>query len=181
MYHHLGLDSLLPEVSGTILQAPVSDRECLSVLKPDLDVASTLNPPPGSTLDSFVPPELSKLWGTQAGITYRRWRSIAATPDSDEINFEENEDFFSSDMSAERWSNVLKPVKTPLLVLLGEDDEAYPPEVRADNVLSLFRQALGPGRWHKESRVIPAANHSVDDATARQTMFRAIKTFLNDL
>lgn len=145
------------------------------------DTPSPLIPSPPSTEQDFIPRKLSDLWGAKAGITYRRWNSLLAKPASDEIDLDNSEDFFSSDMSEARWKNVFAPVESPLLVLLSEKDEAYPPHVDVTKLLPMFKTALGEGRWNDESRVVPGATHAVDGEAPRRLLFEAVTRFVQKL
>lgn len=180
-YHHMLRSFPMPKINASILQAPVSDRECLHAMAPDLDVPSPLQPPEGSSLDSFIPRHLSSLWGTRSGITYKRWNSITAKAESDAIDLAACEDFFSSDMSETRWRNVFEPVKTPMLVLLSDRDESYPSHVAADDMLAKFRKALGEDRWSQDSRVLKDADHAVTEEEARVALIESVTAFLKRL
>lgn len=184
-YHHLLKKVFFRSLAGSIIQAPVSDREIGQHMldeEPELkDTPSPLVPSPPATDLDFIPHRLSELWGATAGITYRRWNSLLAKPSTNEIDLDQSEDFFSSDMSPARWKNVFAPVESPLLVLLSEKDEAYPPSVDVEKLMPMFKEALGNERWNKESRIVPGATHAVDSDSARKMLLEAVTRFVQQL
>lgn len=178
-YAHQLLRSSVRSVTATILQAPVSDREFVAANMPD--VPAPLNPPEGATLDDFVPADLSQRWGAKAGVTYRRWNSLTAKPEGDEVDLDTSEDVFSSDLSDARWRNVFAPFDAPVLVLLGDKDHSYPSGVEPSKLLERFRVALGEERFSKDSVVLKGANHAVEGEAARKVMIETIGRFLQAL
>ncbi|ORY63812.1 hypothetical protein BCR35DRAFT_355022 [Leucosporidium creatinivorum] len=184
-YSHLLLRSSVRSITATILQAPVSDREPWEAHAKesglDKEYPSPLIPSPPATLDYFIPPVLSKLCGAKAGITYRRWNSLTAKTESDEVDIEASEDFFSSDNSEARWASAFAPVETKVLVLLSEKDESYGSHVDPRKLLPMFRKALGEERWAEQSRIIEGADHAIEQAPQRKVMIEAVTSFVRTL
>lgn len=167
--------SSIPPIAGAILQAPVSDREYLSLAIPNLE--ATLDPSQPS--NATIPPSLSD----SPRVTYKRWRSLAAVPVSDEVDIDASEDFFSSDLTTTRLENVFAPVNAKLLILLSEEDESYPNFVK-NKLLEVFEQFQSSleAKWKsEESGILKGAGHAVHEEDGRREMFEKVKNFLNAL
>ncbi|BGP32783.1 hypothetical protein JCM10296v2_004567 [Rhodotorula toruloides] len=154
----------MPPLDGIILQAPVSDREWPSIASL-VSTTSHLLTEADLDLDAFVPPSWSSLFGTSAGVTYRRWMSLALPAPSDDVKLDESEDFFSSDLSDTRLTNVFGAVDCPLLIVLSGKDETYPEDVKAHfpALLERFRKAA-EGRCSAASGIVQGAAHDLKDA-----------------
>lgn len=120
-----------PAVDGVILQAPVSDREALSTTLPEafLHEANQLALKmcrEGKDKDC-LPNRLTKPGFGRIGITARRWVDIA----SPAPNHDDADDYFSSDLSAERLKNTFGklPASSPLLILYSGNDSGTPDSV----------------------------------------------------
>ncbi|GAA6002983.1 hypothetical protein JCM10207_001929 [Rhodosporidiobolus poonsookiae] len=182
-YLHLhGLKSF-PNLAGVILQAPVSDREAIQAYFPDV-LPSTPRPEPGTDLAAFVPHAWSSKFWTRGGVTYKRWWSLAAKPDTDEINLDESEDFFSSDLSPQRYKNVFAPLAAPILFLLGDKDMTYPPAVR-DNLpeqLERLKTALPDHKLFSPlSAVLAGAGHQVAEEAPQAILVEKVVEFVKAL
>lgn len=167
-------------VTGAILQAPVSDRQLLENELPEL--ASTLEPPTGQSLDSCVPSRLSAPFGPHP-ITYKRWKSLAGGPTTARADVSESEDFFSSDLEDGYLRSVFEPVNVPMLIVLGEQDEAYPDHVKQglDQLLGRFQSSLLKDSRSAESCVIKGANHNLSEVATQEEFVRLVTTFLGRL
>lgn len=156
--------SNFPPLDGIILQAPVSDREWPAIASLVSMTSHLLDSSADLDLEAFVPPSWSSLFGTSAGVTYRRWMSLAFPAPSDRVNLDESEDFFSSDLSDTRLSNVFGAIDCPLLIVLSGEDETYPAEVKRNlpTLLERFRKAA-EGRCSALSGIVEGAAHDLKD------------------
>ncbi|KAM0789170.1 hypothetical protein ACM66B_000018 [Microbotryomycetes sp. NB124-2] len=178
-----------PNISGIILQAPLSDREFVLATAPKnlLPLIVTqypgLSPHPGQTYQDFVDKRLSDLFGTKLGVTYARWNSLTSKAESDKVNWD-NEDYFSSDMSIKRWRNVFEHVRkeqTSTMVVLGGKDEGYAKGVdTAEKLWTRFKDAVD-AQMSQHSFINKESDHAVSDDSSRQQLFEAVARFINDL
>ncbi|BGP25304.1 hypothetical protein Rt10032_c04g1890 [Rhodotorula toruloides] len=180
-YAHLSSrhPSSIPPLDAIILQAPVSDREWPAIASLVSTTQHLLSRETDLDPDAFVPPSWSQLFGTGAGVTYRRWISLALPAPSDKVNLGESEDFFSSDLSDARLANVFGAVECPLLIALSGADETYPYEVKANlpNLLQRFRRAA-EDRWSGLSRIVEGAAHNLADEKHAGEFASAVVEFL---
>ncbi|KAK4057145.1 hypothetical protein OIO90_001640 [Microbotryomycetes sp. JL221] len=194
-YCHLNAQepNAAPPVEGIILQAPVSDREFIintapiSIVPLLITQYPGLRPHPGQTYSDFVDRRLSNLFGTKLGITYTRWNSLVSKAESDKITWA-NEDYFSSDMTTKRWSNVFEPMRqnnTRTLIVLSGKDESYGPTAdltKVDKLKGLFGNALSSqGSGGQNVVVLPEADHAVSDEDSRSRLFETVTNFLSQL
>ncbi|CAK7240649.1 MAG: hypothetical protein STHCBS139747_002095 [Sporothrix thermara] len=164
------------EVNAFILQAPVSDRQCLvPYFKPgehEMTVAATEKMIKEGKEDEIVPrefmPEMIK-----APHSAYRWHSL--------ISFNGDDDFFSSDLPDERlagdWSQFTKPV----LVLTSEKDECVPATVDVPKNVARWKSFCPSGLFSELSDPIPGAGHTVDPAESRAWMADRVTSFLKSL
>ncbi|GAA6032633.1 hypothetical protein JCM8097_004853 [Rhodosporidiobolus ruineniae] len=179
-YLHLRQPSSLPSLDGVILQAPVSDREPLEHWYPgQADL-----PPSLENMDDFIPSSQSKIYFTCGGIRARRWKSLTAKPDTDVVDIDVSEDFFSSDLSDARLANVFRPLACPLLTLLGGNDGAYPPHVKEKlpELLGRFKAACPEAKlWSEQSGIIPGGSHNLEEEEGAKVMVDRVVKFVQGL
>ncbi|GAA6049746.1 hypothetical protein JCM3770_004438 [Rhodotorula araucariae] len=173
-YLHASRD--FPELAGVVLQAPVSDREIEDVQKLvnsiDRDTPAPADP------DSFVPPAWSNLFHCKSGVTYARWRSLTVKPDTDAVDLDVSEDFFSSDLSDTRLRNVFAPVTCPLLVVLSGNDSSYPPHVKRALPALLERFRTAAPALSPQSTILEGAGHTLGAGTHADAFAERVVAFV---
>lgn len=193
-----------PAVDGAILQAAVSDRECLAMMRQGdpavedayeeclrISLNSEAEHPSGKI--SILPPELTSLLGwPRAHVSCKRFLSLASPfspvrPDLD--------DLFSSDLSyhslhktfgAVGASGKLKPNDagvTSILILLSAEDECTPPTAIKDFMIGSWQLALGSGnvRIAPDSGVIEGASHNVKEHRAQFNLAERVLKYMDQV
>ncbi|GAA5971041.1 hypothetical protein JCM11641_004123 [Rhodosporidiobolus odoratus] len=183
-YIHLqrGDPASFPPLAGIILQAPVSDREIVEVALPH--ILPQNNPQPADLdLSSYIPSAWSNEWPINSGITWQRYLSLVSKPTLDDINLEESEDFFSSDLSDARLENVFAPLSCPLLALLSGNDSSYPDSVKAKlpELLERFKRATPGGKWSPLSGIVEGASHDVSQEGSAEVLVQKVVDFVRGL
>lgn len=190
-----------PPVHGAILQAAVSDREYLAMMReldPDVQqayekcVRIALDSTTGTHQDtvSMLAPDLASVFGFSRGlISYQRFLSLASpsSPEQPELD-----DLFSSDLSTETLSKTFGAVGTSpfvdkvktkerqVLVLLSADDECYPETVNKEELFQRWKSALkaGGALMAGSSGIIAGASHNVKQPEAQLDLTDRILTYL---
>ena len=191
-----------PSIDGAILQAPVSDREALAMMrKLDPDIQQAYDECLHIALDSeaendqgkvcTLPPELASVLGFSRGlISCKRFLSLASpsSPERPELD-----DLFSSDLSSETLgktfgavgtSPFLDTVKTKereVLVLLSANDECYPQTVDKEVLYQRWESALkaGGALMAASSGIIAGASHNVKQHEAQFDLTGRILRYLD--
>lgn len=179
-FHH---QPTLSSINGIILQAPVSDREILEHSLPNLP--SIL--PHISESQKYVTPTVLSVIGTGEGpaVTTKRFKSLAQRPKGDEIDVEDSEDYFSSDLTDDRLKNVFKPVTVPLLMIMSGKDQYVPPHVK-ERMVELGDRFVKAAKSRSERGeetnlvIIEEANHQIDDEKDRDQLIQVLKAFLKE-
>ncbi|ERS99090.1 uncharacterized protein SPSK_04438 [Sporothrix schenckii 1099-18] len=165
-----------PEVSGFILQGPVSDRECLvPYFKPgehDMTVAATEGMIKEGKADVIVPPEYMPEMITAPHSAYR-WHSL--------VSFNGDDDFFSSDLPDERLADAWSQFTKPVLVLPSEKDECVPKTIDVPKNVARWKSFCPPGVFSEFSGSIPGASHAVEQPDAQLWVADRVTKFLKSL
>ncbi|GMG56511.1 unnamed protein product [Ambrosiozyma monospora] len=139
-----------------ILQACVSDREASTLeLSPDeieqsLSQAKKLIDKGNS--NEIMPSEFcAKFFG--APINAYRWFSL--------VSIRGDDDFFSSDLTAEDHKKTFGKINKPLLLLYSGSDEFVPDYVDKKKLVEGFRQATDEKYWSPLSGIIEGATHNI--------------------
>ncbi|KAG0151503.1 hypothetical protein CROQUDRAFT_650911 [Cronartium quercuum f. sp. fusiforme G11] len=160
-----GAPGLLQGVVGTILQAPVSDREYIvetlgqEAHQRSLTIASELvsqgqpNHP--------IPSEFSEMFsGGRCSISASRWLSLASKLEDNPSG----EDFFSSDLSVDQLKGHLRAFeKIPTMVLHGSRDESMPSGLDKQALLGRLTEGLGGAEAKEWSKVFEGAGHQAEE------------------
>lgn len=174
------------KVHGAVLQAPVSDCEYFDAHKtpadgelleraallvaegrggdvlPRITAAKPGDPQSGNSAAVLQPP-----------MTAYRFQSLNGHGGDD--------DMFSSGLSDNDIRQVWTPAlaRAPILALMGEKDEFVPDSV--DRVALVNRWAQVLSGYPLETKIVPGANHKVDDTTAQEFLVSSVITFLLSL
>jgi Protein of unknown function (DUF1749) len=193
-----------PPVDGAILQAPVSDREGIGMMREqDQSVQQAYEECLRISLNSGVqnalgkicclPSELTSLLGWHRGhVSCKRFFSLASPfspirPEAD--------DLFSSDLSDEALSKtfgevgesgILDPKNfsgCQMLVLLSAEDEYTPKRVNKETLIDRWKSALEEGGTYlaPSSGVVADASHNVSGLAARFELTRRVLKYLADM
>ncbi|KAJ5280632.1 hypothetical protein N7478_006004 [Penicillium angulare] len=197
-----------PPVDGTIMQAPVSDREGILYV---LEQGTERNTPEemrgiydnavenaknntyekGEGVDTVVPLSVTGRigYGNFTPLSSRRFLSLTS-PDSPENP--EEDDLFSSDLSDQRLAETFGMVgergllKGKLLSLYSGRDQSVPPWVHKGALMNRWENAIDAGGkefWDPRSLVIPNASHQLSDpdqAEPRRILLQRVTGFIYD-
>ena len=92
-----------------------------------------------------------------------------------------DDDYFSSDMSDEKVSEIFGRVDKPIMILPGGEDEMVPPFEDREVLLQRWISACKSGIASELSGFIPAADHVLSPGPAREWLAGRVKEFLGDL
>ncbi|KIX99523.1 uncharacterized protein Z520_05099 [Fonsecaea multimorphosa CBS 102226] len=203
--------SARPNISGAILQAPVSDREAIlhsasesSAAKASYEACLQVaySTPREKHKTTIIPLDvITPLFGP-VPVTVFRFLSLAS-PDSPEKPA--MDDYYSSDLSDQRLRetfgligavpHLLQPSSghggtKSLLILQGANDQSIPPTVDKPHLLSRWKSALestGEAALSRHSLIIPHAKHDISGESkearrARLVVMRgAVLKYLEDV
>lgn len=199
-----------PAIDGAIMQAPVSDRECIfwvlehgwlgktptetRKIYDEVVAIAKDKTSQQSSFDDILPLSLTSQIGYSATtpLSARRFLSLVS-PESPLAPRED--DMFSSDLGDEQLSKTFGLVrerellKGKLLVLSSGADQSVPSWVDKDALLARWRQVAdgqgGPPFWDEQfSGVVPNASHALsndDQAEPRKDLNRRVLGFLTKL
>lgn len=174
------------KVHGAVLQAPVSDCEYFDAHKTPADdellkrAASLVAE--GRSGDVLPRTAAAKPGDAQNGnsaavlqppMTAYRFQSLNGRGGDD--------DMFSSGLSDNDIRRVWTPAlaRAPILALMGEKDEFVPDSVDRVALVNRWAQVLSGSPL--ETKIVPGANHKVDDAAAQEFLVSSVLTFLLSL
>ncbi|WFD36789.1 hypothetical protein MCUN1_003678 [Malassezia cuniculi] len=174
-------------VHGGILQAPVSDCEYFDSRKSPADeqllakaaelIAAGKG---GEMLPRTAPakPEAGGISGNSAAIlqpamTAYRFHSLNSHGTDD--------DMFSSVLSDDDIRRIWTPAlnKAPILALMGAQDEFVPDGIDRAGIINRWSKILEGTPLH--TKLIPGANHKVDDESAQQVLVQSVVSFIKSL
>mmetsp|Transcript_25646 Transcript_25646/g.65914 ORF Transcript_25646/g.65914 Transcript_25646/m.65914 type:complete len:277 (-) Transcript_25646:41-871(-) len=159
---HVLRDGPVPGVKGIILQAPVSDRECMAL---DPGTSEALARAEALVADGKGN-ELLPRADHQVPITASRFCSLAGKGGPD--------DLFSSDLTDEELKAMLGHVTVPTLLVLSGADQYVPDHVDTGALAGRLGAAIGP---HAKSMVIGGANHGIK-AEGKAAFLEAVQQFV---
>ena len=191
-----------PSIDGAILQAAVSDREGLAMLRGGDKIAQhayeeciriSLNSKlaTSQSWSHVLPPELTKRLGwPRIHVSCERFLSL--TSPFSPIR-PENDDLFSSDLSDETLSRTFGSVGSSgllkssyagrplMLILLSAEDEYTPKTVNKKTLIDRWRLALEDGHagMVSGSGVIAGASHNVKEHPAQCDLINRVLDYLN--
>lgn len=193
-----------PPVDGAILQAAVSDREALAVMREGsedvqhaydeclrMSLDSNMGNPPGKICT--LPLELTTILGwPKVYVSYERFLSLASPfsplkPGPD--------DLFSSDLSEETLQKTFGEVgrcgmltvsgdsRPSTLILLSADDEYTPKPVDKEGLLRRWRLALEYGSTDLApgSGIIAGASHNVKEYSSQLDLIKRVSGYLDSI
>jgi pimeloyl-ACP methyl ester carboxylesterase len=144
-------------VDGAILQASASDREAyitLSGEKEWREMVEKLQKWVQSNDPTDVLPKTFTKNFFQAPISAERLLSLLVV--------EGDDDFFSSDISADELQTTFGRVDVPLLVLYSEKDQFVPKFVDKEALLARWKTATDARYWDENSGLIKGGSHALD-------------------
>lgn len=183
-----------PAVDGAVMQAPVSDREAIMLIReegfagqPAEEIRATLDEAqrfaevavkePAGSIDTIIPLHLTApVYGT-VPVSCRRFLSLLS-PDSPQRPGPD--DMFSSDLGEDALGKTFGMIsergvlKTKLMVLMSGSDASVPSWVDKEAVLSRWQKiadgASSPGQvWDGvHSGIIPGGSHALSDANQKE-------------
>ena len=176
--HYIKVGKLTELVHGIVLQAPVSDREALSVetsgsqveaLREFAETASRMiaegrgeEPLPRAACQLFGPPDV---------ITAYRFDSLTRRLADD--------DMFSSDLSEDEMKQKLGHVHTPALLVASADDEYVPKTVNVSTLCHRMADAMAAGVARTaECLVLEQGGHGVRGQDAQARFVDAVARFV---
>ncbi|KAJ9604820.1 hypothetical protein H2200_010935 [Cladophialophora chaetospira] len=184
-----------PNISGIILQAPVSDREAIlhdvetdsavkTAYETALSIASTT--PKDKHKTTILPMHLTTPILGPAPVNISRFLSLAS-PDSP--GTPSMDDYYSSDLLDERLASTFgaigslshflpSPTQTKtILILHGTDDKSVPPSVDKAALISRWKDALikGKAALDPNTAIIPHANHDISGDSVEAREARLVK------
>ena len=184
-----------PNISGIILQAPVSDREAIlnevdtdpsvkTAYETALSLATTT--PRDKHKTTILPMDLTTPIFGPSPVNISRFLSLAS-PDSP--GTPGMDDYFSSDLLDEHLASTFgligslahflpSPAHTKsILILQGADDEGIPSSVDKPAVISRWKNALVKGRatLDPNTAIIPHANHDISGESVEAKEARLVK------
>jgi len=168
-----------PEISGAVLQAPVSDVEYFeNVGDPTFHMWADFarNLVSEGKGETWLPKEASQSAAALGVIPFTAYRFASLfSPRGDD-------DFFSSTIPPTELK--FRFSAKPLLLILCDADQSYPPRLSTrgakEELLTLW-EAASEGKIVPYSAVIEGANHTVDDPAARKAMFELVVKFIESL
>ncbi len=200
-YLHHRSEQGRPPVDGAILQAAVSDREGLAMMREQDEnvqhaykecLRISLNSEAQKPQDKIctLPPELTGLLGwPRVHVSSKRFLSLASpsSPVRPELD-----DLFSSDLSDETLSKTFGAVarsgllksndggRPSLLILLSAEDEYTPKTVDKQILIERWKKALNVGRTDlaPDSGVIVGASHNVNEQEAQFDLIKRVLGYL---
>ncbi|KAH9813374.1 hypothetical protein DFH28DRAFT_975735 [Melampsora americana] len=157
---------LMKNVLGTILQAPVSDREyILDVLGKEnyqLSIKIAKELIESGKPNQPIPSEFCEMFsGGKSTISAKRWLSLSSKLSDYSIG----EDFFSSDLTNSELEINLKVFKSiKNMILFSGRDESIPNEVNKKELFDRLVMACGGGKIIKEwSTILEGAGHHAEE------------------
>lgn len=168
-------------LDGAVLQAPVSDREAvvndaggMKNLEPLLQKCRDEYISVGKK-DHILPQEYRQLlFGTP--ITAYRFNALVSVRGDD--------DFYSSDLTADDHRTTFGKIDKPVLVLFGEKDEFVPNFVDREQLVKLWQNATSPQFWSPLSKVLQGASHNVgptSDKGAVEDLVQTVVRFIESI
>ncbi|SCU95979.1 LAMI_0F04676g1_1 [Lachancea mirantina] len=162
-------------VDAGIMQAPVSDREAFGSFM-DPQVADRLNARAKSLVlkgqgFEILPREYAQ-YMMETPISAYRWCSLML-PEGDD-------DYFSSDLKADRLSSTFGKIKKPFLVAYGEKDEFAPEFVDKSRLIESWREHSDTKFWSQNSGIVKGASHRVDLDASREHLLEMVTAFLKE-
>jgi len=166
------------KLTASILQAPVSDRQGLTIpeskRKEWLDLA--LQYIHDNKSDELMPRAAGKATGGAPITAYRFWSLISEGGD---------DDYFSSDLSDVRvkqiWSQVAA-ANIPVMILQGSRDVYIPDYVNRMALIERWRKAFSDaGGQHGVFEIVNDGDHTLSSAEAQANMWILVKPFLTRL
>jgi pimeloyl-ACP methyl ester carboxylesterase len=193
-----------PPVDGAILQAAVSDREGLAVMRAEDENVQYAyeqclhiirNTETGIQRDavSVLPPLLTNLLGWPRGVvSQKRFLSLTSTssPERPELD-----DLFSSDLSDQTLSKTFGAVgtagclkagqssKPSVLVLQSGNDEYMPKTVNKEALIDRWKEALekGDAVLASDSGVVLGASHNIKEPDSQADLAHRVQKYLEHL
>ncbi len=92
-----------------------------------------------------------------------------------------DDDYFSSDLPDDRLSLFWGRLQQPVLIVASGDDEYAPAEVDVAGLVDRWKTFCKPGIASELSRLIPGANHRVDEPEAQRWLADHVVDFLAEL
>jgi hypothetical protein len=174
-----------PAIDGAILQAPVSDREALSLEFPSDDIqrsVSIARDMMAAKKGEDIMPRSKAVDYFGAPVCARRWLSLVS-PDHDG-----EDDYFSSDLSDAQLSGSFGrlPSQTKLCILYSGKDQFVPESVDKLALVTRWMTFINSGGGRIDgvhSGVIANATHDLksDSEEIKQDLINRVNSFLNDL
>lgn len=154
-----------PDIDGGILQAPVSDRECMALLLPPNILDESVNMAREYVEDGRGDDVLPlKMTGSlfQTPVSAKRWLSLAS-PGPDHAG---QDDYFSSDFDIERMRRTFGKVgstRTRLSLLSGGSDQYVPPGMDRHALMGKWLTHIkdGGGVIDEDAGIIDDASHNL--------------------
>ena len=202
LYHKSGQER--PPIDGAILQAAVSDREGLAMMREQdpvvqrayeeclrISLTSEADNPQGKI--NALPPEPISVFGWSRGaVSCKRFLSLASPSSPMQPGLD---DLFSSDLSNDTLSRTfgavgLSPYMRPgmmserrLLVLLSANDEYTPTTVDKKELIRRWAAAVeaGGALMASQSGVIAGASHNVREQEAQFDLTARVLNYLGDI
>lgn len=179
---YLSAGKQLPLVGGAILQAPVSDRECV-VATHGMGVSEELSKlrQVASTMiaegkgDEAMPRAASKLLGPPDLVTAYRFDSLTGHMTDD--------DMFSSDLTDEELQTRLGHIAVPTLIAISADDEYVPKCVDSRKLGERLMGATAASAYPGLAQlvVLEEGGHSLRLAGAQARFSEAVGNFLKSI
>jgi pimeloyl-ACP methyl ester carboxylesterase len=204
LYHHPKQQR--PAVDGAILQAAVSDREALTMMREQdpsmqnayeecLRISSTPAPNTPDSLAHTVPLHLTSTLGwSRAHVSIARFLSLTSPTSPTHPSLD---DLFSSDLSDETLQTTFgavgqqphrllnptttnPPRKPSILILLSEHDEYTPPSIDKATLIERWAAALATGDVGiaPGSGVLAGASHAVREGKAQLELVQRVLGYL---
>ncbi|MCJ1398493.1 hypothetical protein MMC11_001693 [Xylographa trunciseda] len=173
-----------PHLAGGILQAGVSDRECMAMLLPEELYNSSVRLAQSYVNDGReedVLPMAATGGFMNVPITARRWLALASPPPA----HDGEDDYFSSDLPYDRLKETFGRIGTTgtrIQILFGEEDQYVPHSVDKKGMIEKWERVIrgGGGVVDKESGMVTGANHNLDNVSEEvvQDLVRRVIGFL---
>lgn len=165
------------DIEGSILQAPVSDREGIAYEHGEQELDALVKECYDNYISKGLEKELLPLKFTKISFGYPinayRFYSLYLKNGDD--------DYFSSYLTSTELAKSFGRVEKPLLCLYGGADEYVPDYVDRQALVDNWAKFVDPKYWSSESKVLPNASHTVEDPSAVQEMIKTIEAFINSL
>lgn len=167
-------------IDGAVLQAPVSDRECIA-MSLDLDKQIRLteeyvekNSPGDYSIN--LPTSLTENTFS-APISAERWLSF--------ISVKGKDDYFSTDLDDDYLRGNFEKIDKPLLILHSGSDQFVPKDVDKQAVVDRWHRFLKKEYISKYSGVVKGAVHNIDmtqsEESSERDFLARVEGFLGEL